>query len=423
MKTPAVLGGTPAFDQTVPIMRPTLPPFDEVGADWRRSIDTGMLSNIRLIAPGEKGKVVEFEEAVAAYLGVRHAVATSSCTTGLILAARALGMTVLRDDGTRSPESPEVILPSFTFSATGHAVLWNGAEPVFADCDGPTHQVDPASVAAAVTERTRGIVGVHIFGSPCDADALGRVAADAGVPLLLDGAHALGARYADGPVGIRGDAEVFSLSPTKVLVAGEGGMVATDRDDVAEAVRLGRDYGNPGDYDCLFAGLNARMSEIHAALGLRSLDMLEANVARRNALVDRYKANLGDRGLAYQRHLLGARSTFKDFSLIVDPERVGVTRDQLAKALGGPRMDGKGGELISTKPYFDPPLHRQAAYSAYRGRFEPLLPGTGYVAEHALSIPLWSHMDESVLDDVSEAILAILDDAEAVAHAVEASAA
>lgn len=432
MKTPAVLGGPPAFDATVPIMRPTLPSFDAVEADWRRSMATGMLSNIRLIAPGEKGKVTEFEEAVAAYLGVRHAVATSSCTTGLMLAARALGMGSLRRAGERgavpAPMAStgagpvEVLLPSFTFSATGHMLVWNGAEPVFVDCDRETHQIDPEAARRAITERTRGMVGVHVFGSPCDAAALEAVAAEAGVPLLLDAAHGMGARYADGPVGIHGDAEVFSLSPTKVLVSGEGGIVATDRDDVAEEVRMGRDYGNPGNYDCVFPGMNARMSEIHAALGLRSLAMLEENVARRNALVDRYKANLGDSGLAYQRHLLGTRSTYKDISLIVDAELCGLTREQLAKALGGPAMDGKGAEMISTKPYFDPPLHRQQAYAAYRERFEPVLPNTAYVCERALSIPLWSHMGEDVVDAVSEAIQAILADAEAVAHAVGAGA-
>lgn len=400
MKTPAVLGGTPAFDEVVPIMRPTLPAFDDIAADWRRSIETGMLSNIRLIAPGERGKVVEFEEAVAAYLGVKHCIATSSCTTGLILAGRALGMT-----------EGEVLLPSFTFSATGHIVVWNGCEPVFVDCDRETQQIDPGAAAEAMTYNARGLIGVHVFGSPCDADALVELARKHSIPVLFDAAHGLGSRYADGPVGTKGDAEVFSLSPTKVLVSGEGGMVATDRDDVADYVRKGRDYGNPGNYDCEFCGINARMSEIHAALGLHSLGMLEQNVARRNALVDRYKADLGECGLKYQRHLLGTRSTYKDFSVMVDEAEVGIARDQLAKALAA--------ENIMTKPYFDPPLHRQQAYAAYRDRFEPLLPDTAWVAERALSLPLFSHMDEGIVDTVSEAVLAVLDEPEAVAAAVD----
>lgn len=400
MKTPAVLGGTPAFSETVPIMRPTLPTFDQIAADWRRSIETGMLSNIKLIAPGERGKVVEFEEAVGAYLGVKHCIATSSCTTGLILAGRALGMT-----------EGEVLLPSFTFSATGHIVVWNGCEPVFVDCDRETQQIDPKAAAEAMTYNARGLIGVHIFGSPCDADALVELARKHSIPVLFDAAHGLGSRYADRPVGTKGDAEVFSLSPTKVLVSGEGGIVATDRDDVADYVRKGRDYGNPGSYDCEFAGINARMSEIHAALGLHSLAMLEENVARRNALVDRYKANLGDSGLRYQRHLLGTRSTHKDFSVMVDHDDVGIMRDQLAKALAA--------ENIMTKPYFDPPLHRQQAYAAYRERFEPLLPDTVWVAERALSLPLFSHMEEGIVDAVSEAVLAILEEPEAVAAAVD----
>lgn len=391
MDRPALLGGTPIFADPIPIMRPTLPAFDELSGDLDTIISSGMLSNVN-------NYVGEFERASAAYLGVKHAIAVSSCTSGLILAMKAMGL------------AGEVILPSFTFSATGHALVWNGLEPVFADCDRSTHQLDPARAEELITERTSAIVGVHMFGSPCDTVSLTGLARRKGVAMVFDAAHGFGAKIDGTPLGSFGDVEVFSLSPTKVLVSGEGGMVTTGDDELARKVRIGRDYGNPGNYNCEFAGLNARMSELHAALGLRSLAQLDENVAARNRLVACYKQNLSSvAGIAYQEHLPGSVSTFKDFSLIVDESRMGIGRDAMAKALAA--------ENIGTRPYFDPPLHRQDAYAGYFDEADARLPDTNYVAKHALSIPLFSHMRESEVDAVSEAIGRIAAHAEAVTAA------
>jgi dTDP-4-amino-4,6-dideoxygalactose transaminase len=307
-----------------------------------------------------------------------------------------------------------VVLPSFTFSATGHALVWNGLEPVFADCDRATHQLDPEKAAESVTEETSAILGAHMFGSPCDVEALAALARSRGLAMVFDAAHAFGAKIGGRPVGSFGDVEVFSLSPTKVLISAEGGMVATNDDELARKVRIGRDYGNPGNYNCEFAGLNARMSELHAVLGLHSLRHLDENVAARNRLVARYKKNLSTvEGIAYQEHLPDTLSTFKDFSLIVDESRMGVGRNELAKALAA---DG-----IGSRPYFDPPLHRQDAYAQYRAQAEARLPETNYVAEHALSIPLFSHMSEQDVDAVSEAIGRIAAHGEAVGAAARDS--
>ncbi len=395
MDKPAILGGAPIFKDPIPIMRPTLPAYDELESDLRTVLSSGMLSNVNRY-------VAQFEREAEAYLGVKHAIAVSSCTSGLILAMKAMGLT------------GGVVLPSFTFSATGHALVWNGLEPVFADCDRATHQLDPERAAESITEDTSAILGAHMFGSPCDVEALTALARSRGLAMVFDAAHAFGAKIGGRPVGSFGDVEVFSLSPTKVLVSAEGGMVATGDDELARKVRIGRDYGNPGNYNCEFAGLNARMSELHAVLGLHSLRHLDENVAARNRLVARYKKNLsGVEGIAYQEHLPGTLSTFKDFSLIVDESRMGVGRDEFAKALAA---DG-----IGSRPYFDPPLHRQDAYAQYRAQAEARLPETRYVAEHALSIPLFSHMSEQDVDAVSEAIGRIAAHGEAVGAAARDS--
>ncbi len=393
MQTPAVLGGDPAFSDPLPIMRPTLPDFDEMAGDFKQILSSGMLSNVNRF-------VAAFEEAAAEYLGVKHAIAVSSCTSGLILSMQAMGL------------EGETVLPSFTFSATGHAVLWNRLTPVFADCDRGTHQLDPDAAEQLIGDKTGAMLAVHMFGAPCDVTRIEAVARRHGLAMIFDAAHAFGARSNGKPIGSNGDVEVFSLSPTKVLVSAEGGMVATNDDELARKVRIGRDYGNPGNYNCEFWGLNARMSELHAALGLRSLAMLDRNVAARNELVRRYKEDLASvSGIDYQLHLPDTVSTFKDFSLLINDEALGISRNGLARALAA--------ENIGSRPYFDPPLHRQDAYAPYFTESDPRLPETNFVSGHALSIPLFSHMTEGEVDRVSEAIVAIAARAEEVAQAVE----
>jgi dTDP-4-amino-4,6-dideoxygalactose transaminase len=180
--------------------------------------------------------------------------------------------------------SGEVIRPSCTFMATAGAVVWAGCTPVFVDVDEPSMVVDPEEVERAVGPRTSAIVAVHNFGRPAPVERLEEIARSRGLRLFFDSAHGMGSHRKGKPLGGFGDAEVFSLSPTKLVTSGEGGVVTTDSDETAGLVRAGRDYGNPGNYDCLFPGLSARMSELHAVLGLASLGRLAEGVRRRNEI-------------------------------------------------------------------------------------------------------------------------------------------
>ena len=247
MSLPAVAGGKPAFPDLLPFVRPTVPDLERVVARFAPSYERGMLTNGPLVR--------EFEEQAATRLGVPHVVAVSSCTAGLMLVLRVL-----------APRGP-VVVPSFTFSASAHAIAWNGLEPRFVECDPASFQVDPASVVSRL-DGAGAVLATHVFGAPCEVEALEGLAAGAGIPVFFDAAHAFGALRDGRAIGGFGAAEVFSLSPTKVVVAGEGGVVATRDGSLAEALRIGRDYGNPGDYDTQFVGLNARMSELHAAIFL-----------------------------------------------------------------------------------------------------------------------------------------------------------
>jgi dTDP-4-amino-4,6-dideoxygalactose transaminase len=373
---PALLGNDPIFKSKVHNVKPALPSFADVAAATEEIFASGMVT---------KGKHRRaFEEAVAAHLGVRHAVAVSSCTTGLMLTYRGLGLT------------GDVVVPSFTFMATVSALIWAGLRPVFADVDFHTTNLDPVAAEAAITSDTSAIVAVHNFGNPAEADALQEVADRHRVKLVFDAAHGFGALYRGKPVGPQGDAQVYSLSPTKLLIAGEGGIVATNDDDLAERVRLGREYGNSGNYDSAFAGINARMPEFNALMGLHSLRMLEAAASRRNEVANLYREVLSAvPGITFQQSREGDRNSYKDFSIAVDPDVFGLSRDDLAVALEA--------ENVDTRKYYDPPVHRQTAYRRFVTGDE-MLDNTELLAARSLSLPIWSRMSDETALDICRAV-------------------
>jgi dTDP-4-amino-4,6-dideoxygalactose transaminase len=373
---PAILGGSPAFPEGLALVRPSVPPTRAVLADVAKILESGALTNGPYVR--------ELESRSAEYLGVRHCVAVASCTAGLMLVLRAADL------------SGDVVLPSFTFAATAHAAVWNGLRPVFSDIDPTTLTLSASSVERAIGVRTSAVLATHTYGTPCDVEGLAAAARRSGIKLFFDAAHAFGSRHKEVPVGGFGDAEVFSLSPTKVLVASEGGIIATDDDALAERCRIGRDYGNPGDYDCLFVGLNARMSEVHAAIALRSLDGLEDRVARRNVLARMYREALADiPGLSFPRVPDTDRSTYKDFTILVDPHGFGLDADGLSKSLAA--------EGIETRRYYAPPVHAMRAYRFLVGA-NGYLPLTEAASSKVLTLPLWSSMAEGQVHRVADAV-------------------
>ena len=386
--TPAVLGGSPAFPDRLPLVRPTLDDVPGLTAELGAILERGLLTN--------GATVRRLEEAVSARLGV-EAVAVSSCTAGLMLVLQALGAT------------GRVVMPSFTFSASAHAVLWAGGSVDFADVEPERATLDPDGLADLL-DGASAVTATHIYGSPCDVEALGRLADAAGVPLVFDAAHALGSARGGRPIGSFGAAEVFSLSPTKVVVAGEGGIVATADPDLAATIRMGRDYGNPGDYDTRFPGLNARMSELHAALALASFSRLDEHIAARVALVDRFEAAVaGVPGLRVIRPADGDTSTFKDLTVVVDALAYGLSAPELQRAL-----DAEG---IDSRRYFHPPIHRQRAYQGRWADPRPL-PVTEQLASSVLSPPLWSHLEPAVMDTVAATFVELHERADEVGRAL-----
>lgn len=373
---PALLGGKPIFDDRIPIIRPTLPHISALSGDLEAIFSSGIITNSTFVE--------KFEKAVAEYLGVKQAVALSSCTSGLILSLKALDL------------SGEVLVPSYTFSATGHAALWNGLKVKFVDIDPETFNVDPNELDKSIGPETSAILVVHAFGNPCEVEELEEIASKHDLRLVFDAASALGSLWHNKKIGNFGDAEVFSLSPTKIVTASEGGIVATNNDEIARRVRIGRDYGNPGNYDCEFNGISARMEEFNAVIGLKSLEMVESNIVRRYSLVQLYKSLLKETpGISFQNIRSDYRTTYKDFAILVETEYFGMTRDMLATALDA--------ENITTRKYFYPPLHKQQAY-AREWDDRAKLPVTNSISHKVLCLPIFSHMSEENVKRISEAV-------------------
>ncbi len=372
---PAILGGDPFFKEQVPITVPTLPDPSKLFERYRKIIKSGMITNASTVR--------EFEAMSAEYLGVKHAVAMNSCTSGLMLAMKIFGL------------KGEIILPSFTFHATAHAAVWNGLKPVFVDCDPETYNIDPLEVEKAVTPDTSAILAVHLFGNPADVEELESIAKKHNLKLLFDAAHAFGSKRKGKNTGGFGDCESFSLSPTKLLTSGEGGMVATNNKELADKLKIARNYGDSGNYDCEFTGFNARMSEFNALLGIETLKLLEKNVVRRNEIVKIYKAELSKiPGIKFQSIDPKDRSTFKDFSIYVDEKELGITRDKLYDALLK--------ENIVVKKYFYPPVHVQKAYRNIKPANR--LDNTVRITDRVFSLPLYSHIEEDVVVKICSAV-------------------
>lgn len=379
MTLPAALGGTPAFPEWLRFARPLTPPLKAIFDRLEPSYKDGKLT---------KGPLLdELEEQLADRLGVAHAIGVSSCTTGLMLTLQAIGA------------GGSVVLPSFTFSATAHAAAWNGLTPVFAECDAHTLQLDPADAESRLAQSHAGaILATHVFGAPAPIDALTELATRRGVPLVFDAAHGLGTMYQGRQVGGFGDAEVFSMSPTKLVVAGEGGVVATNDAGIADTIRKGRDYGVE------LPGLNARLSEFHAATALVSLERLDEHVATRRALADRYAAGLdGIPGVRTPDVADGDVANYKDFTVVFD-EAFGLDRDTIHAALEH--------EHIETRRYFWPPVHRLPAYADLPATD---LPVTDRVASGVLSLPMFGDLGSDEVDRVVQALRAIHAHAEEIA--------
>ncbi len=314
----------------------------------------------------------QFESDAASYLEVPHALALASCDLGLILALRALEL----------PPGAPCFLADFTFNSTVNAAVWAGLEPVLVDVDSETYNMSPDALRAEMREvPDSGVVlATHVFGNPCDVDSLTEIAAEHGSFLVFDAAHGYGSTRNGVKVGNFGDAEVFSFSGTKVVTSGEGGLLTTRHEWLAERVRFMRAYGFQHDYMSRYIGLNAKISELHAALGVLSIRGIEDMLEMRSHVVEQYRSGLGDL-VQWQNVSSSDRSTYKDLSIGFGDSRAAV-EEALANA------------GIQTKRYFVP-LHTMKPYSRFCHSEKPV---SAAIHEMTLCVPLYADLDPKDLE-------------------------
>jgi dTDP-4-amino-4,6-dideoxygalactose transaminase len=341
--------------------------------------------------------VQEFERRIESLLGVPHCIATCNGTVALELAVRACGMT------------GEVIVPAFTFVATAHALQWQGITPVFCDVDERTRTLDPARVAEAITPRTTGIIGVHLWGHACDVDGLTALAARRGLALLFDAAHAFGCSYRGRPIGNFGRAEVFSFHATKFVSTFEGGAIVTHDAALAGRLRLMKNFGFAGYDDVVYVGTNGKMSEIAAAMGLTSLDSMEAFIEVNQRNFDAYRQGLaGIPGLQLISGNDGDRSNLQYVIADIDAGDFGMSRDTLHQLLWS--------ENVLARRYFHPGCHRMEPYRSLVPPEHWNLPVTDRLAARVIALPTGAAISEEEIQTVCELVRL------ASIHAVEISA-
>jgi len=360
-KTASVGNGTFRY----PVSRPSLPDLgrlqEEMASIWKSGQVT-VGANVRA-----------FEEAVAKKIGVRHAVAVSSRTSGLILAGQALGIT------------GEVIVPAFASPAIAHAVTWNRTTPVFCDSEPGAFTLDFRKIEKKITRKTSAIIPASIFGIPPRVAEFEELARRHGLRLLFDSSHALGAQVNGTYAGGFGNLEVFSLGTDGVVTAIEGGMATTNDEILAKRISQMRDYGKAdGGEDMAYVGLSARMSELHAAVGLANFNRMADLIRERGELVTLYKRLLaGLPGVRFQEVPGDVSPSYNYMVVFVDGSR-GVTRDTLFERL---KKEG-----IQTNRCFYPAVHNMTAYRLWSRRF----PGKPLVAEKAsregLALPLYEDL-------------------------------
>jgi dTDP-4-amino-4,6-dideoxygalactose transaminase len=357
----AVLGGRPFFEKPRYVGTPNLGNSADLQEAWTDILERCQLTN--------NGKYLqEFEARIADLIGCPHVVAMCNATVALQVLFRALDL------------RGEVILPSFTFIATAHALEWEGITPIFVDIDPATHNIDPALVEKLITPKTSAIVGVHLWGRPCAVEELSDIADHHGLRLIFDAAHAIGCSHRGRSLGTFGDAEVFSFHATKVVNSLEGGVVATGDSELAERLRKMRNFGFAGFDRVVCLGTNAKMNEFSAAMGLCSLKALDSFTAANRRNLEIYQRELSAMpGLEVIHYNLEERNNFQYAIVDVDPQKCPLQRDELVQVLTA--------ENVIARRYFYPGCHRMEPYRTRYPFWDHTLPQTNRLAAQLLALP------------------------------------
>ena len=363
------------------VTQPDLPPLEEF-IPYLKKIWAGK----KLTNNGPFHK--QLEAALCGFLGVEHVSLFTNATIALLAAVRALGL------------SGEVITTPYSFVATSHALLWNGIVPVFVDIDPLTLNMDPAKIEAAITLQTTGIMPVHVYGHPCDVDAIDAIAQKHGLKVIYDAAHAFGVRCHCGSVLQHGDLSVLSFHATKVFNTFEGGAVVSPDAQTKRHIDQLKNFGFENETTVTEVGINGKMSEFNAALGLLQLRYFEEAVQRRKAIDTAYREGLnGLPGIRCLPRVSEEYANYAYFPILVGPE-FPLTRDELYQ-----RLKDAG---VYCRRYFYPLISTLPMYRAFPSADSANLPEAVKAANDVICLPLYPALSEKEIFEVVSIFIKIL---------------
>ncbi|WP_339614178.1 DegT/DnrJ/EryC1/StrS family aminotransferase [uncultured Parvibaculum sp.] len=363
------------------VASPILPKLDDLRPYLEGIWDRRMLTNGGPLHD-------ELEEALSRHLGIPTAMLFNNGTIALMTALRMFDL----------PSGGEVITTPLTFAATAHAISWNGLAPVFADVSPDDLTLDPASVEAAITPKTSAILAVHVYGTVCDLDALQDIATRHGLPLIYDAAHAFGTTVSGRPIGTFGDASVFSFHATKLFHTFEGGLLATNREEDRQTIYYLRNFGIKNEEEVVGIGINGKMNELQAMIGLLNLPQVEDERQTRAKLRQNYKSFLSDLpGIRLQPDQPGVSNSEQYFALQIDPEKFGRTRDDVYEALKS--MD------IFARKYFHPICTDFEPYRGYPIHSVWPQPAVDLVKTRVLCLPFHGGVEEQDIAQIRAVFL------------------
>lgn len=378
----ALFGGVPIFNELLHVGRPNIGNRERLLERINDMLDRRWLSN--------NGPFVkELEQKLAEYIGVKHCVAVCNATIALEIAARALDL------------SGEVILPSFTFVASAHALQWQGIIPAFCDIDPLTHNIDSTKVESLITPRTTGIMGVHVWGRACDVENLSAIAKKHRLKLMFDAAHAFGCTHLGKMIGGFGDVEVFSFHATKFFNTFEGGAVTTNNDELADKMRRMRNFGFAGLDNVVDIGTNGKMSEVSAAMGLTSLESLDEFIGiNYNNYLSYSRELAGVSGVELIEYSEKEKNSYQYIVLEVDEELAGLSRDLIVQILHA--------ENIRARRYFYPGCHQMEPYHSNFPKAGLGLPETEKLTLKVLQLPTGTAVGEKEINWICEVLRFVL---------------
>lgn len=367
-----------AFTDALHVGRPNIGDRERFLERVNQMLDRRWLSN--------HGPLVqEFEQRLAEYLGVKNCICVCNATVGLEIAIRAIGL------------HGEVIVPSYTFVATAHALQWQEITPVFCDVDPETHNIDPDEIERHITPKTTGILATHVWGRPCAIEKLTQIARRRNLSLMFDAAHAFGCSNKGRMIGGNGVAEVFSFHATKFLNSFEGGAITTNNDALAARIRLMTNFGFSGYDNVVHIGTNGKMTEICAAMGLTNLESVADLIAVNKRNYDLYAKLLEPlRGIKLIEYNSKEKTNYQYIVVEIDEEIARVNRDDLIMALHA--------HNVLARKYFWPGCHRMEPYRSLQPNAYLLLPMTEQVAARTIVLPTGQTVTPEAINSISAII-------------------